>query len=436
MKYLQILFYLVLYNVCSGQYINSRNIQPDSTTRWYVSNSPGNSPTTSRDVIIIHDSTYWRSSIRHFYFDSLIVRNEPNTNKLLWIKSDGELSAFTASYLLPADTAGKWVSLTGVYPNPSFVGSLAYNKITGVPNFLLPADTVGKWVNVNGIYFNPPFVGSLAYSKITGVPSFLLPADTVGKWVSLTGVYPNPSFVGSLAYSKITGVPAFLLPADTVNKWVNVNGIYFNPPFVGSLVYSKITGVPSFLLPADTVGKWVSLTGVYPNPSFVGSLAYSKITGVPAFLLPTDTVNKWVNVNGIYFNPAFVGSLAYSKLTGAPTIPAAQIQSDWTQANTGLLDYIKNKPTLKRIETYTGTTDGSGNYTVTYGTAYPITPDVQPQLQSGTPSQVVRITASSATAFTVNVTNRASVTILGIDVLLATTTPVSGASVGVLVTSR
>ena len=29
-----------------------------------------------------------------------------------------------------------------------------------------------------------------------------------------------------------------------------------------------------------------------------------------------------------------------------PTIPAAQIQSDWTQANTGLLDFIKNKPTI------------------------------------------------------------------------------------------
>ena len=29
-----------------------------------------------------------------------------------------------------------------------------------------------------------------------------------------------------------------------------------------------------------------------------------------------------------------------------PTIPAAQIQSDWTQANTSALDYIKNKPTV------------------------------------------------------------------------------------------
>ena len=34
------------------------------------------------------------------------------------------------------------------------------------------------------------------------------------------------------------------------------------------------------------------------------------------------------------------------QILNKPTIPAAQIQSDWTQANTGALDYIKNKPTI------------------------------------------------------------------------------------------
>jgi hypothetical protein len=37
---------------------------------------------------------------------------------------------------------------------------------------------------------------------------------------------------------------------------------------------------------------------------------------------------------------------SYTDLTNKPTIPAAQIQSDWTQANTSALDYIKNKPTI------------------------------------------------------------------------------------------
>ena len=36
----------------------------------------------------------------------------------------------------------------------------------------------------------------------------------------------------------------------------------------------------------------------------------------------------------------------YDDLIDKPTIPAAQIQSDWTQADNTKLDYIKNKPTI------------------------------------------------------------------------------------------
>lgn len=134
----------------------------------------------------------------------------------------------------------------------------------------------------------------------------------------------------------------------------------------------------------------------------------------PPYLKIVDTTGKWLGAGTV--------------------IPAAQVNSDWNSVSG--VSQILNKPTLKKQETFVGTTDGSGNYTVTYSVAYSTTPDVQPQLQAGTPSQVVRITASSTTGFTVNVTNRTSANLLGIDVLLATTTVVSGASVGVLVTER
>jgi len=38
--------------------------------------------------------------------------------------------------------------------------------------------------------------------------------------------------------------------------------------------------------------------------------------------------------------------VSWNSMTNKPTIPAAQIQSDWNQANTGSLDYIRNKPTI------------------------------------------------------------------------------------------
>lgn len=93
-------------------------------------------------------------------------------------------------------------------------------------------------------------------------------------------------------------------------------------------------------------------------------------------------------------------------------------------------------PTVRRVETFLGTTNASGNYTVVYGTAFPTVPDVQPVLQTGTVDQSVRVTASSTTGFTVQVTQRNSVNILGSDVLLSTTSVVNGASVSVLVTAR
>ena len=53
----------------------------------------------------------------------------------------------------------------------------------------------------------------------------------------------------------------------------------------------------------------------------------------------------------------------YSDLSGTPTIPAAQIQSDWDQADNTAVDYIKNKPNIPAgVTLYSGTgqnTDGA-----------------------------------------------------------------------------
>jgi hypothetical protein len=55
-----------------------------------------------------------------------------------------------------------------------------------------------------------------------------------------------------------------------------------------------------------------------------------------------DTAGEWIN----YQLAAVAYSGDYLDLGNKPTIPAAQIQSDWTQANNAALDYIKNKPTI------------------------------------------------------------------------------------------
>ena len=46
----------------------------------------------------------------------------------------------------------------------------------------------------------------------------------------------------------------------------------------------------------------------------------------------------------------------YDDLQNKPTIPAAQVQSDWLEADSSAVDYIKNKPNLATVAT-------SGSYT-------------------------------------------------------------------------
>ena len=77
---------------------------------------------------------------------------------------------------------------------------------------------------------------------------------------------------------------------------------------------------------------------------------------------PTD-VSYWTNDAG-YITGAGLATVAtsgsYNDLTNKPTIPAAQIQSDWTQTTTTAKDYIKNKPTLAAVATSGAYADLSG----------------------------------------------------------------------------
>lgn len=188
---------------------------------------------------------------------------------------------------------------------------------------------------------------------------------------------------------------------------------------------SQLTNDMGFLTSAPVVSV-NGQSGAVTLALFSG--AYSDLTGKPALFSGayTDLIGKPTLFSGSYLD-----------LTNKPIIPAAQVQSDWSAVSG--VSLILNKPTIptvRRMETFSGVTDATGNFTITYSPAYPAIPHVNPQLTSGTPSQVVRVVASTATGFTVNATNRATVTLLATEVLLAATTPVVGAAVSVSVLAR
>jgi len=92
---------------------------------------------------------------------------------------------------------------------------------------------------------------------------------------------------------------------------------------------------------------------------------------------------------------------------------------------------------IKRSTPYSGTTNASGVYTVTFATPYAVAPNIQANMvnQSAT-NQFLRISAISTTGFTVNTFARASLTVLGLELLAAATVVVPSAPVDVLITEK
>lgn len=91
---------------------------------------------------------------------------------------------------------------------------------------------------------------------------------------------------------------------------------------------------------------------------------------------------------------------------------------------------------LRRVETFLGTSDASGNITITFANTYATPPDIQPQIIGGTFNQSVRVVSVSTTGCVVQAAQRNVVTLLGLEVLLGATVALAGASVSIQVTSR
>ena len=81
------------------------------------------------------------------------------------------------------------------------------------------------------------------------------------------------------------------------------------------------------------------------DSGFLDSVAWGDVTGKPTFAT--------VATSG-----------SYNDLSNKPTIPAAQVQSNWTQTTTTAVDYIKNKPTLATVATSGSYNDLSNKPTI------------------------------------------------------------------------
>jgi len=251
-------------------------------------------------------------------------------------------------------------------------------------------------------------------------------------WVGYVGaaIYPG-------TYACTDGVNFDYLDSTTISTYYVSNQVDIFPPYVNNYNgYSRMVDTlggagNGKIMP--TAAAQSSIASI--NTSLSNKADKSTTLTINGISLSLSANRSWtvgdVLTGGSYSNPSWINSLAYSKLTGTPSIPAAQVNSDWNSVSG--VSQILNKPTLKRVENYKSTTDGSGNYTVTFGTAYSSIPHIQANLIGNETNQYIRIVSVSTTGFTVNAYSFVTNNVLGIINLTTSTTALSGATVDVLI---
>lgn len=178
-------------------------------------------------------------------------------------------------------------------------------------------------------------------------------------------------------------------------------------------------------LSAGTGISYDNTTGVISNSGVtsVGSgygLMGGPITTTGTLLVDSATLSDYYvrrkdsSANGGYY-PYATNPKGY--LTGNQTITlsgdvtgSGATAITTTLANSGVTAGTYGRVTVnakglvtagKRQETYSGTTDASGNYTVTFATPYSVAPNIQVTLVGGSDIQSYRVTSITTTGFTV-----------------------------------
>lgn len=200
-------------------------------------------------------------------------------------------------YLFPSDTSNRWAA-KGIYIYPSDT----LNKWAPKGVYIFPADTVNKWVNLNGVYTNPSFVGSLAYSKLTGTPT--IPSTT-----SQISEGSNLYYTDARARSSISLTTTGTTGASTYNSSTGILNIPIYTSYidyVDSAVVAGGAGNATFYL---TNNHTSGGTALYTNVSYVNpiindaSLNYSY-----AWTVSGDKKTLTVNAKAaVGINVALVG---------------------------------------------------------------------------------------------------------------------------------
>jgi len=341
---------------------------------------------------------------------------------------------------------------------------ISVSQIEGMPEIPEP-QVQSDWLATSGManILNKPKLFSGNFSDLKDTPDF--------SQIAMTGSYSDLEDKPTLfsgAYADLTGKPELFsgLYSDLKDKPALFDGNYnslTNRPSLFDGTWNSLTGKPD-LASVATSGNYVDLKN---KPSlFSGS--YLDLTNkptIPSVDYPVKSVNG--KTGSVILSPTDIGaaatahnhtiseitglqtsldgkistgaSIPYSSITGKPSIPSNTSQitesSNLYYTDARVQAYLASA-NYRKVETLQGTTNTSGVYQVTFANTYTTPPHVNPFIVNATPAMVVTVSNITNTGCTVSVQQRNSVTLLGIEVLLAATVPVPSVAVSVLVVSK
>ena len=150
---------------------------------------------------------------------------------------------------------------------------------------------------------------------------------------------------GAGTVTEVKGGPGILSDGDTATPKVSVDldastpGLEFSGS--GDTQKLKVKVKPSGGITLDGDGLSASSSGGVPDVTTEGSFNRTQASDGTKSWTTAAPSDAQKNVQSDW--DATSGD---AQILNKPTIPAAQIQSDWDQATTSALDFIKNKPTI------------------------------------------------------------------------------------------
>lgn len=318
------------------------------------------------------------------------------------------------------------ISSSNFYANPSWLTELNYSKITDPPS--IPTNT-NQLINGSGFLTSVP---AQTFASITFKPTTLsgygildaypLTGNPSGFLTSFTEVDPMvPSYSKSLTGFNIIKSDADLLYYPLVS---NPNNYVTSSSLTTTLGGYTTTGA----LTSGLATKENSITSGTTLQYWRGDKTWQTLN---TSIVPENTNLYYTDTRARLSNSAGTG-ISYNSTTGVITnsSPDQIISITGVGGSTVTGTYPSFTIISKRQETYSGVSNASGNYTVTFTTSYTVAPNIQTCLVNPNVRDTPIVTVSS-TGFTVNIQRRTDV--LG---LLPTYANVNGGAVDVLITEK